>query len=141
MSPPKPSVRIGLVLHPSRDAMPVAEKIARWARSHGSELLVDAKDAARAPDGVRPVPEDQLAQQADALVSLGGDGTMLGALRLAARRALVRGRRPRGVAGARRCRRQRRRSHVRHRPAGGDLGRGAGPADAPRSQRAAGPAG
>jgi NAD+ kinase len=86
MSPPEPSFRIGLVLHPRRDTMPVAEKIARWARSHGSELLVDAKDVARAPDGVRPVPEDQLAQQVDALVSLGGDGTMLGALRLVARR-------------------------------------------------------
>jgi NAD+ kinase len=86
MSPPEPSFRIGLVLHPRRDTMPVAEKIARWARSHDSELLVDAKDAARAPDGVRPVPEDQLAEQVDALVSLGGDGTMLGALRLVARR-------------------------------------------------------
>jgi hypothetical protein len=46
--------RIGLVLHPRRDPMPVAETIARWARSHGAELLIDAKDAARAPDGVRP---------------------------------------------------------------------------------------
>lgn len=84
--PRKWSGRIGLVLHPRRDSMPVAEKIARWAQSHGSELLVDAKDSARTPDGVRPVTEDELAQEADALVSLGGDGTMLGALRLVARR-------------------------------------------------------
>ena len=88
MPQPKSSARIGLVLHPRRDPTEVAEKIGRWARSHGSELLVDAKDAARCPDGVRPVTEDELAQQADALVSLGGDGTMLGALRLAARRAV-----------------------------------------------------
>jgi NAD+ kinase len=79
-------MRIGLVLHPRRDPMPVAEKIARWAKSHGSELLVDAKHAARTPDGVRPVTEGELVQQVDALVSLGGDGTMLGALRLVARR-------------------------------------------------------
>jgi NAD+ kinase len=84
MSAPERSVRIGLVLHPRRDPMPVAETIARWARSHGAELLIDTKDAARAPDGVRPVTAAELAQQADALVSLGGDGTMLGALRLVA---------------------------------------------------------
>jgi NAD+ kinase len=84
MSSPEPSVRIGLVLHPSRDVMPVAERIVRWARSHGGELLVDAKDAARVPDGVRAVAGDQLAEQVGSLVSLGGDGTMLGALRLVA---------------------------------------------------------
>ena len=66
--------------------MEVAEKIVRWARSHGSELLVDARDAHRCPDGVRPVAEDELPQEVDALVSLGGDGTMLGALRLVAER-------------------------------------------------------
>jgi NAD+ kinase len=79
-------VRIGLVLHPSRDPTPVAEKIVRWAQSHGSEVLVDVKDAERSPAGVRPVAAGQLAQDVDAVVSLGGDGTMLGALRLVAKR-------------------------------------------------------
>jgi NAD+ kinase len=79
--------RIGLVLHPRRDTMAVAERIARWAFSHGSEVLVDEKDAARCPpEGVRAVTSDELAGEADALVSIGGDGTMLGALRLVARR-------------------------------------------------------
>jgi NAD+ kinase len=85
MSQAMPNPRIGLVLHPRRDPMPVAGKIVRWARSHGAEVLVDARDAARCPEGVRLVTTDELAQ-ADALVSLGGDGTMLGALRLVAQR-------------------------------------------------------
>jgi NAD+ kinase len=82
----KPGGRIGLVLHPRSDPAPVMDKITSWARSHGKRVIVDARDAARVPDDVEPVSEAQLVDQAEALVSLGGDGTMLGALRLAARR-------------------------------------------------------
>ena len=57
-----------------------------WARSHGKQVVVDAREAERVPEGVEPVSEAQLAEEADALISLGGDGTMLGALRLAAQR-------------------------------------------------------
>jgi len=78
--------QIGLVLHPRRDPGEVAGTIVGWARSHGAEVLVRADDADRVPDGVRAVPEAEVAASADALVSLGGDGTMLGALRLAAAR-------------------------------------------------------
>ena len=82
----KPGGRLGLVLHPSSDPTPVIDKITGWARSHGKRVIVDARDAARVPDDVEPVSEAELADQADVLVSLGGDGTMLGALRLVARR-------------------------------------------------------
>jgi NAD+ kinase len=78
--------RLGLVLHPDNDPAPVAEKLTSWARSHGKQLIADARDAPRLPDEVEAVSEAQLAAEADALVSLGGDGTMLGALRLAADR-------------------------------------------------------
>jgi NAD+ kinase len=76
--------RIGLVLHPTRDPALVAETITGWARSHGKQVIVDAKDAARVPPDVEPVGEAELVDQADALITLGGDGTMLGALRLVA---------------------------------------------------------
>jgi NAD+ kinase len=82
----KESGRLGLVLHPRTDPTPVAEKLIGWARSHGKQVIADARDAARLPAGVVPVSEAVLAAEADALISLGGDGTMLGALRLAARR-------------------------------------------------------
>ena len=84
----KPVSRLGLVLHPRNDPSPVAEKLTSWARSHGKRVIVDARDATRVPADVEPVSEAQLVDQADALVSLGGDGTMLGALRLVAQRPL-----------------------------------------------------
>jgi NAD+ kinase len=84
----KPGGRLGLVLHPRADPTEVAEKLTRWALSHGKEVIVDARDAERVPDGVEPVSTAQLVEQADALISLGGDGTMLGALRLVAHRPI-----------------------------------------------------
>ncbi|HEX6715336.1 MAG TPA: NAD(+)/NADH kinase [Thermoleophilaceae bacterium] len=81
-----PSARIGLVLHPGGTPIPAAGKVVRWAQSHGAEVRIDAKDAERCPsEGVRLVAPEELARGADLLVSVGGDGTMLGALRLAAR--------------------------------------------------------
>jgi NAD+ kinase len=88
MSTLAPSGCLGLVLHPRRDPTPVVEKLTSWARSHGKQVIVDARDAARVPDDVEPVSEAQLIDQAEVLVSLGGDGTMLGALRLVAGRPI-----------------------------------------------------
>jgi len=84
----KPGGRLGLVLHPRSDPTAVVEKLTSWARSHGKQLVVDDRDAARVPDDVEPVSEAQLRDEADALISLGGDGTMLGALRLVAQRPI-----------------------------------------------------
>ena len=82
----KPNGRLGLVLHPSTDPTPVVQRLTSWAQSHGKQVIVEAHDAGRVPDDVEPVSETQFLDQADALISLGGDGTMLGALRLAAQR-------------------------------------------------------
>jgi NAD+ kinase len=78
--------RLGLVLHPHRDPTAVVGTLTTWARSHGKQVIVDARDAARVPDDVEPVSAAELADSAEALISLGGDGTMLGALRLVAQR-------------------------------------------------------
>ena len=77
---------IALVLHPRRDPGPVLDTIGDWAASHGSRLLMRAEDAARWDGETTVVSATELAERADAVVSLGGDGTMLGALRLVARR-------------------------------------------------------
>jgi NAD+ kinase len=82
----KPGGRLGLVLHPRADPTAVVEKVTGWARSHGKRVIVDARDAARVPADVEAVSEEQFIERSDALVSLGGDGTMLGALRLVAHR-------------------------------------------------------
>jgi NAD+ kinase len=81
-----PSGRLGLVLHPRSDPTTVVEKLTSWARAHGKQVIADARDSARLPAGVEPVSAAELIDQADALISLGGDGTMLGALRLVAER-------------------------------------------------------
>jgi NAD+ kinase len=73
-------------MHPRRDPGDVLDAIGEWATSHGSRLLIRAEDAARW-DGMTTIVSDaELAEEADAVVSLGGDGTMLGALRLVAHR-------------------------------------------------------
>ena len=77
---------IALVLHPRQDPGGVLDAIGDWATSHGSRLLMRADDAGRWHGDVTVVPDAELAARADAVVSLGGDGTMLGALRLVARR-------------------------------------------------------
>jgi NAD+ kinase len=80
----KQTRRLGLVLHPRSDPTAVVKTLTSWARSHGKRVIVDAREAARVPADVEAVSAAQLVDQADALISLGGDGTMLGALRLVA---------------------------------------------------------
>ncbi len=80
--------RLGLVLHPTADVRSTVAVVADWARSHGVELLVRRSEAARLASGdgspaiATAVDDAFLTERSDALLSLGGDGTMLGALRL-----------------------------------------------------------
>ncbi|HEY3504879.1 MAG TPA: NAD(+)/NADH kinase [Actinocatenispora sp.] len=74
--------RLGLVLHPSRDVGEATDVVVDWAARRGVTVCVDERDRARVASAV-PVPAGLLTT-CDALVSIGGDGTMLGALRLVA---------------------------------------------------------
>jgi NAD+ kinase len=56
--------------------------VTRWAGRNGIELA--GLDDPRLPDGVPRCDEAGLARACDLVLALGGDGTMLGALRLAA---------------------------------------------------------
>jgi NAD+ kinase len=82
----KDQMRIGLVLHPHRDDTTIMETVLGWVGSHGGRVLVRASDAQRCPSGIESIVDDEFIDQLDAVISLGGDGTMLGALRLAAHR-------------------------------------------------------
>ncbi|MEV0842799.1 NAD(+)/NADH kinase [Actinocatenispora sera] len=73
---------LGLVLHPTRDVTAVVSTVLAWAAEHDVAVRVGVADADRAA-GARAVPDDELAGS-DAILSIGGDGTMLGALRLVA---------------------------------------------------------
>ncbi|MGI5130668.1 NAD(+)/NADH kinase [Pseudonocardia sp. CA-107938] len=79
-----PSKILGLVLHPTRTPDDSLATLRSWSAGHGVELVARSVDADRA--GCRGLPDAEFAATVDAVVSLGGDGTMLGALRLLADR-------------------------------------------------------
>jgi NAD+ kinase len=83
------SPRIGLILHPRRDCSGAIEQIAAWTSTHGIELVAGEADVARLGlDDVTPVSVEDLAGTAEGLIALGGDGTLLGAMRLVADRPI-----------------------------------------------------
>lgn len=74
---------IGLVLHPRRDCGVVIDTIATWARARDIDALGLTDEVATVDGALSPTDPDELSERADLLVSLGGDGTMLRAMRLA----------------------------------------------------------
>jgi NAD+ kinase len=72
---------IGLVLHPTKPVDRSLDVLARSA-DHGVRLLAREGDRGRVPAGVQIVPDEEFAAGVDGVVALGGDGTMLGAMRL-----------------------------------------------------------
>ncbi|TQS39825.1 NAD(+)/NADH kinase [Cryptosporangium phraense] len=77
-------IAIGLVFHPTKNVLPVASTVVEWAGRHEFGVYVREADRDRAPEGVSALPPEEFVRTCDALVSIGGDGTMLGALRLVA---------------------------------------------------------
>src|SRR3954467_11188368 len=78
---------MGLVLHPRRDCSSAVSRVVAWTSTHGVELLATADDVARLGlTDVTPVTGEELAASSDGLIALGGDGTLLGAMRLVVRR-------------------------------------------------------
>jgi NAD+ kinase len=81
---PGPRVRrAGLVLRPERDLSGPLDEVRAWADDAGV-ALVGAEDEPRLPRDVERRADAELAAGCDAVIALGGDGTMLGAMRLAA---------------------------------------------------------
>ncbi len=75
----------GLVLHPRRDSAAAVRAILGWAANRGIEILGIADEVVRLNCAAVAVSAAELASRSDLLVSLGGDGTMLRAMRLADR--------------------------------------------------------
>src|SRR5437763_4572218 len=73
---------VGLVLHPKRDCALAVELVTRWAVSRGVAVFGVAGELDGVM-GVQLLEQHRIAETVDLLVSLGGDGTMLRALRLA----------------------------------------------------------
>ena len=77
-----------MVLHPLRDIAEPVERILSWAESYKVSVLGLPGEIARLHCRADPVSEAQMADRADLLVALGGDGTVLRAMRLAGRNAV-----------------------------------------------------
>jgi NAD+ kinase len=76
---------VGLVLHPERDCGGAVGSVLDWADRRGIRVLGIESEISRLACTADPVSADELRALADLLVSLGGDGTMLRAMRLADR--------------------------------------------------------
>src|SRR5690349_16319929 len=70
-----PAERIAIFVHPTRDVHRAIAELTGWASSHGAELVQVA--------GPADVPHGPI-DGADLVVAIGGDGTVLAALRAAA---------------------------------------------------------
>jgi NAD+ kinase len=78
---------MGLVLHPYRDSSAAVAQVSAWSAGRDVELLADRNDVARLGlSGVAGVPTEELAHTCDGIIAMGGDGTILGAMRLVSAR-------------------------------------------------------
>jgi NAD+ kinase len=74
---------IAVVVHPGRESHEHIECIVRWAAGRGLGVRGLEQVRALLPDSVQTVPEDELAPGSALVIGLGGDGTILRALKLA----------------------------------------------------------
>jgi NAD+ kinase len=72
---------VGLVLHPRRDCEGAIGSVLEWTSARGAKIYGVPEEISRV-QGATAVPAGELAAMVDLLVSLGGDGTMLRAMRL-----------------------------------------------------------
>jgi NAD+ kinase len=78
----EPTSTIGLVAHPRKSVLDSVRVITTFARTHRTAVIARAADAERVGSGVTLFGAKEFVDRVDAIVSLGGDGTMLGAMRL-----------------------------------------------------------
>ncbi|HTZ92412.1 MAG TPA: NAD(+)/NADH kinase [Streptosporangiaceae bacterium] len=73
---------VGMVLHPERDSAEAVAAVLDWATRRGIQVLGIETEISRLNCAAVGVSETELGKRSDLLVSLGGDGTMLRAMRL-----------------------------------------------------------
>jgi NAD+ kinase len=76
---------VGLVLHPKRDSDGAVTAVLDWAAQNKVRVLGISDEIVRLRCAAEPVTPEELGKRSDLVVSLGGDGTMLRAMRLADR--------------------------------------------------------
>jgi len=74
---------VGLVLHPERDSAEAVNAVLDWAERRSITVLGIVSEISRLRCAAVGVTAGELGRRSDLIVSLGGDGTMLRAMRLA----------------------------------------------------------
>src|SRR6202050_3463609 len=74
---------VGIVLHPQRDSAEAVDAILGWAEQRSIQVLGIVSELSRLRCAAVGVTPEELGRRSDLIVSLGGDGTMLRAMRLA----------------------------------------------------------
>ncbi len=88
------AVTLGVIPNLKKPELEISVRaLIEWAEGTGSTLLVSDRITGKVPDAsehgpVRLMPEEQAASEAEVLLAMGGDGTILAALRHARRRSL-----------------------------------------------------
>jgi NAD+ kinase len=77
---------VGIVVHPTKNVSESIATLQRWNRSGRGHLVARRIDGARVGSDIDTLEDDEFRERVDLVVALGGDGTMLGAMRLVARR-------------------------------------------------------
>jgi NAD+ kinase len=73
---------VGLVLHPKRDSAEAVTAVLDWATRRGIQVVGIETEISRLNCAAIAVTDTELGSRSDLVVSLGGDGTMLRAMRL-----------------------------------------------------------
>src|ERR1044071_697534 len=73
---------VGLVLHPTKPVDRSIDTILASGHGHPVRVLARETDRRRVPAEGDIVPDAEFAAEVDGVIALGGDGTMLGAMRL-----------------------------------------------------------
>jgi len=76
---------VGLVLHPRRDSAGAVNAVLGWAARQEIAVFGIEEEISRLRCAALPLTAEELGNRSDLVVSLGGDGTMLRAMRLADR--------------------------------------------------------
>jgi NAD+ kinase len=74
---------VGMVLHPERDSIEAVTAVLDWADRRSIQVLGISSEIKRLRCAAIAVSAEELGRRSDLIVSLGGDGTMLRAMRLA----------------------------------------------------------
>jgi NAD+ kinase len=74
---------VGVVLHPKRDSAEAVEAVLGWASRNNADVFGIGAEIVRLNCAAKPLEATELGRRSDLVVSIGGDGTMLRAMRLA----------------------------------------------------------